>query len=87
MKPELPEFNGWENWPTWCVNLWLTNDGPTYRAALAAVEGKSIRDAANAVKELVEEMTSTAPSGLTADLVGWVLCFVDWESIVEGLQE
>ena len=22
--------NGWKNYPTWCVNLWLDNDEPTY---------------------------------------------------------
>ena len=27
-------YNGWKNYPTWCVNLWLANDEPLYRAAL-----------------------------------------------------
>lgn len=30
-EPEtIPECNGWRNYPTWCVNLWLSNDQDTY---------------------------------------------------------
>ena len=25
-------YNGWKNYETWCVHLWLSNDEPTYRA-------------------------------------------------------
>jgi hypothetical protein len=28
-------YNGWKNYPTWAVNLWLSNDEPLYREALA----------------------------------------------------
>ena len=27
-------YNGWKNYPTWAVNLWLANDEPLYREAL-----------------------------------------------------
>lgn len=27
-------YNGWKNYPTWAVNLWLSNDEPLYREAL-----------------------------------------------------
>src|SRR5258707_130809 len=23
-------YNGWKNYPTWCVNLWLDNEEPLY---------------------------------------------------------
>ena len=26
--------NGWANYPTWAVNLWLANDEPLYREAI-----------------------------------------------------
>jgi hypothetical protein len=26
-------YNGWKNYPTWCVNLWLSNEEPLYREA------------------------------------------------------
>jgi len=30
-------YNGWTNYPTWCVNLWLTNDEGLYNAATERV--------------------------------------------------
>lgn len=27
---ENKEYNGWSNYPTWCVNLWLDNDRGFY---------------------------------------------------------
>ena len=27
-------YNGWNNYPTWCVNLWLSNDEGLYLGAL-----------------------------------------------------
>jgi len=27
-------YNGWKNYPTWAVNLWLSNDEGLYREAL-----------------------------------------------------
>lgn len=30
-------YNGWSNYPTWCVNLWLQNDEGLYLATLDEV--------------------------------------------------
>lgn len=30
-------YNGWTNYETWCVNLWLSNEEPLYREALELV--------------------------------------------------
>jgi hypothetical protein len=30
-------YNGWKNYSTWAVNLWLSNDEPLYREALESV--------------------------------------------------
>ena len=31
-------YNGWKNYETWCVNLWISNEEPLYREALAKAE-------------------------------------------------
>src|SRR5439155_26953515 len=31
MSSEDKTYNGWSNYETWCVNLWLSNDEGTYR--------------------------------------------------------
>jgi len=33
MIPERTDFNGWANWATWNVALWLQNDETLYKVA------------------------------------------------------
>lgn len=32
-------YNGWKNYPTWCVNLWLSNDEGLYNETLCSERG------------------------------------------------
>lgn len=43
MNANENSYQGWANYPTWCVNLWLSNDEPLYR--------ETCRMAADAVNE------------------------------------
>ena len=36
--PERTDFQGYKNWATWNVSLWISNQEPMYRVALAYVE-------------------------------------------------
>lgn len=36
--PTQEKYNGWTNYSTWNVMLWLDNDEPAYRSYTAAVE-------------------------------------------------
>ncbi len=51
-------YDGWKNYPTWCVNLWLSNDEGLYHEALERTRGAIITFA----KEHVDtHLASRAP--------------------------
>jgi hypothetical protein len=94
-------YNGWTNYETWAVALWLGSEPGTYedcramaRAALAEAQGDAqaaSRPLADAAKEYVNELPDVAavlerPS-LAADLLGGALSAVNWREIAEHLTD
>jgi hypothetical protein len=83
---ESKGYNGWRNYETWCINLWLTNDecssshlDEMTMAAEGAVE------LAHMIKDWVEE--SWIPdlgATMAADLLGAAVSEVDWYEIAES---
>jgi hypothetical protein len=79
-------YNGWRNYPTWAVNLWLSNDEGLYHETLAIVAGQHNPDnnetfrvnCADAIKRWVRE-------DLTPDL--GALDSVDWLEIADAWLE
>ena len=89
-------YNGWKNYPTWAVNLWLTNDQGSEEWALEIVreavdnDGPHVRyDAASELKHAVREMIEGEmdESSMAADLVGYALDSVDWYEIADAFIE
>ena len=85
-------YNGWSNYPTWNVNLWLSNDEGLYnqtteRVRSAIWERYSINvdprgPVAEALKTWVtEELAPDLGASFAADLLGWALDQVDWREI------
>ena len=82
-------YNGWGNYSTWAVHLWLTNDEASYdacqwyakeaqkydhpRVALADMLTSSVRDA-----------VETSEASLGADLLGYALDSVEWFEIADA---
>lgn len=87
-------YNGWKNYPTWTVNLWLSNDEPLYREALertidAKEQGGEMRSDRGSVADMFKEWVcdDLAPdlgSTLAADLLGHALDSVDWYEIADA---
>jgi hypothetical protein len=82
-------YNGWANYETWCVNLWLTNTAEAYTAtqkllAHATDEGR----AAQALRAYFENKNPLlrTPS-VYADLLNAALQRVEWAEVVEALQD
>lgn len=82
---EVTGYNGWTNYETWLVALWLNNDRLTYDAleAIKAEDG-SVRSKAEQLEELVQELYEFEPVGLIADFVNAALGRVDWVEIVQA---
>lgn len=96
-------YNGWANYPTWVVNLWLSNDqGLAYetenvtREAIEDADGHADDahyDVEKGLKSFVEGLSEEhIPSAsFITDLCGWALAHVDWSEIasawIENVQE
>ncbi len=93
------KYNGWTNYETWNVKLWLDNDAGAvqYWAELAAehfhgADGENAADSAELAKyslrtHLEEEIKGNAPelTGTYADLLGAALSEVNWYEIASHI--
>jgi len=52
----LKEYNGWRDYFTWAVHLWLSNDEIIFKTALSVI--RRSRDPEKALKEYVESNES-----------------------------
>lgn len=73
-------YNGWSNWQTWNVNLWLQNDEGLYNAAWGGrpYTSQSLRELVEL--ELLPDGTPDMDNRLEYD-------GVDWQEIAEGFNE
>lgn len=49
MTTSQDTYNGWKNYPTWCVNLWIDNERDTHERALE-IANEEINDAPNCIQ-------------------------------------
>lgn len=96
-------YNGWKNYPTWNVHLWLTNDEGLYSYCLEIVresrKSESKYDVpqrvylADSLKDLVREteedggLLPDLGASLASDLLGYALDCVDWFEIADAFLE
>jgi len=84
-------YNGWANYPTWCVNLWLTNDEYLYhelQALVRLVEEKRLYASLKLwVEDMIEELHPSLAGTMEGDLMGWAVDQVDWDELAEAYTE
>lgn len=88
------EYNGWTNYPTWAVNLWLQNDEGLYRETMEIVDGQHNPDdggprfrqnVADALRRYVQEdLTPELGASFASDLLNYALSQVDWQEIADA---
>lgn len=88
------KYNGWSNYETWVVKLWIDNEEGSYnywreRAQEVANEyGKEDSDGKQTLAtELQEQHEEAQPEtrGVFADLLGHAMGRVDWWEIAENM--
>ncbi len=92
-------YNGWSNYPTWDVALWIGNEEGLYDEAQALTRAAAsyhgdrtqqgiLADNLKAWVEELDEVMGAPTTGYVADLYGWAFSQVDWYEIAEHyLQE
>jgi len=79
-------YNGWKNYETWCVALWIDNDEGLYDESRDIIRHKSVNDAASILKDWIDEMNPLMDdSSMWSDLMRAALSEVDWYEIAENL--
>lgn len=83
------DYNGWTNYETWCVNLWLDNEPGSYDAMRQLARShKQLHDAAEAIRDTVEACSPMRDEAtLYSDLVSGALQAVNWREIAEALRD
>ena len=82
-------YNGWENYETWNVSLWLNNEPDTYYALCEILSNnEDDYEAGKLIQSLVEDMNPLAESSsMFSDLISAALSEVDWEEIARANRE
>ena len=87
-------YNGWSNYETWNVKLWMDNDEGSYRywqEQTLEVWEQTDHDKDETVRKLADMIESEHQeampelSGTFSDLLGAALSEVDWHEIAESL--
>ena len=87
---EDKKINGWANYPTWCVALWIDNEEVRYNYWQDVA--KNTPDVQALAERLKDEhdcaaVTVVKSRGVFSDLLGYVLEQVNWEEIARSLLE
>ncbi|OED44671.1 hypothetical protein ACH42_06950 [Endozoicomonas sp. (ex Bugula neritina AB1)] len=76
-------YNGYSNYQTWNVALWIFNEEGLYRYW---IERQHEDNLPRELQDWIEENTPEV-TGLYADILGHALGMVDWYEVAEAIRE
>lgn len=88
------KYNGWTNYETWAVSLWIGNDQGSYeywreRASECLPDNRddAVHNLASQLENEIEDMSplADADASLYSDLLSSALNEVNWYEIAEGM--
>lgn len=81
-------YNGYANYETWCVNLWLNNDQGSYEATRELVADGEGYEAAERLKDWIgNDLFPLKEPSMFSDLLTSALSEVNWLEIVNAFRE
>jgi len=82
---DMKTYNGWKNYETWLVALWIDNDGGADYWMERADEVRDVSDLADEMESYYTELASEVipPQGMFNDLFNSALREVSWYDIAE----
>jgi uncharacterized membrane protein YjdF len=98
----MPKYNGWPNYETWAVNVWLSNEPDTYERLMSVVQSCDILSVqAETLRKWIrpdegdtwdndgQGMTSlmAVPVGMYVDLLAAAFDKVEWREIIRANSE
>jgi len=78
-------YQGWTNYPTFAVKLWLDNDEGLYN--YSRILNRKHRDLDCLAHLLRDRVYELMPQGLAEDLINYALELVNWEEIALAIRE
>lgn len=83
----MGNYNGWTNYETWLVNLWLGDHFASCADDVADDVATDLHEMAQALEQWTSDVlamdVSSIESGFTCDLINASLSRVDWRDIAE----
>jgi hypothetical protein len=84
MSDDEKGYNGWKNYETWDVALWIGNDSETDLLAQdMARDAGSVGELAESLKQWQQEEMPDLGASVWSDLLSAALSEVDWYEIAE----
>ena len=83
----LEPHNGWSNYMTWDIALWIDNEQGTYKYWRDLAEKMNVYDLADKLKDDIEEEQPEIAASLYSDILGYGLAKVNWYEIAKHLKE
>ena len=80
------KYNGWTNYPTWDVKLWMDND-ERIKSDILSIMQKNLNSAEedkNYIEALKETMLHDIPFGMLFDLLSWAFKMVNWFELAQA---
>ena len=81
-------YNGWSNYETWAVNLWLSNDEGSYTYwKERAEEVKDVYELSRELKSEIEQYNPLEEVSVYSDLLSAAISEIDFYEIAEAMLE